>query len=190
MRIGKISRHGTCPVCQFFCKVFGGCRHDQLFFGAGQSYIEDAEFLAHAVPADLFRDLLAPECRCTDSGDSVKIMDADAPVSVEQHGAGCIKTPESKTFRQTGHKAHRKLQPLALVDAHDPDNIRVFVEGIGLSVVDLLAMQSVNISEELKQSRKVGFGKSVRLALQKPEVGASLGPGGQCRTVILIAGLL
>ena len=76
------------------------------------------------------------------------------------------------------------------MNAHDTDYIRVFIKRIRLAVVNFLAVQAVDVAQELEQSRKVCLCKGICLAAQKPQIGGPLRPRGKCRAVILKTGLL
>ena len=190
VRIHEIAGQFSLPVPDLFFKSLYGGGQDQLLLGPGHGDIEDAEFFAHGVAADLFRDLLPTQGRCADPGNRVVVVDAGPPVSVIHHGAPGVMGPEAEALGQACHKADGKLQALALVDAHDADNIRVFVQCICLPVIDLLLFETVYIAQELKESGKIGLCEGIRLAAQKLQVGGPLGARRKGRAIVLIAGLL
>ena len=74
------------------------------------------------------------------------------------------------------------------MDGHDPHDIGVLVECIGLTVIYLLLLHSVYIAEELEQAGKFRFSERICVVLQHAQVCSPLSPRRKRCAEILITG--
>ncbi len=56
-----------------------------------------------------------------------------------------------KLLRRPAHKNHRKFQPLALVNRHNPHRIGILPHNLRFPVIHLIFLQLVNIADKMVQ---------------------------------------
>ena len=79
-------------------------------------------------------------------------------------------------FAHSRRKDNGKFQPLALVDAHDPDRVRLLIQDPGLSVVHIIFLQLLDITDEIKQPFVAGSLKGGRPLHKHLHICSSLSP--------------
>ena len=77
-------------------------------------------------------------------------VDRQSQIHIHQHRS-CAVLPV-KAFRQSRYKAYRKFQPLALVNAHNPHDIRVFVRRARFAVINVIFFQLFHVPDKMKQT--------------------------------------
>ena len=87
---------------------------------------------------------------------------------------------------QTGHKGHRKFQTLALMNAHNPHNIRIFIQGIRLAIIHLIFFQLLHVTHKVKQSKIACLLKVGSLGQKHFHIGFALAAAGKCRDIIQV----
>ena len=72
--------------------------------------------------------------------------------------------------------ADREFKSFALMDTHDPYNIRVFIQSIGLAVVNFPVVYLVDIPDKVKDPAQSHFIERSRLSQKKLKICAPLFP--------------
>ena len=86
----------------------------------------------------------------------------------------------------TCHDADRELKSLTLVDAHDPDDVRVLVEYVGLPVIHFPVVDLIDIAHEIEEPAKAHGIEGGRLGQKELKIRRSLLSAGQRPAVLLV----
>ena len=102
---------------------------------------------------------------------------------------GGIQILQIKPLPQTGKKHHRKFQPLAFMDRHDPHRILFLSQHIDFPEIHLAFLQLFDITDEVKQSPVAGLLIIPRLFLHHADICASLLSGRHGLDILPVTGL-
>ena len=91
---------------------------------------------------------------------------------------------------QGAHKDHRKFQPLALVDTHDPHGIVIFTDQLRGPEIHLVFLEMLDIAHKMKQAFIAGLLIGHRLIHQLFQIRTASRPGRHGSDIIQISGLL
>ena len=92
-------------------------------------------------------------------------------------------------FAGSCDNADREFKTFALVNAHDPDNIGIFIQSIGFAIVDFSVVDLVNVSDEVEEPAKTHGIEGSRLSQKQLKIRAPLLPSGQRPAPLFIARL-
>ena len=160
----------------------GGENH--FLLRSGHCHVQNTEFLRQGIFPKLHCQHGTAQRVVLDAAIHIHIVDPDPQIHIRDQASVLIHPGE--LLVQPGHKGYRKLQPLTLVNAHDPNHIRILVQKLRLTVIHVILLQLLHIVQEMKQPGIAGALKIRRLRKQHLHIGAPLSSKGQCGHIIQV----
>src|SRR5690606_31824465 len=110
----------------------------------------------------------------------------EAEILVQQNRG--VEVLHIEPLAASGDDHDRELQPLALVDTHDPDDIVVLSEYPGAAHITTAAPEPVDKVDEVEQAPVTSLFILPRTFEQHPQVGFPPGSAGKGSDIAVIAG--
>ena len=167
-------------------QVFDHSGHNQFFLRSGHGDVENAQFLRQTVPFQFNRYGILSEVLTLHPSFGIDIIHAHSRIHVRHQRAAALLF--AKALRQSRHKTDRELQPLALVDAHNPHHIRILILHGGLSVIHFIFFQLFHVAQKMIKSEITCLFKIRRLHQKHIHISPPSASLRSCSHMIQIAG--
>ncbi len=173
--------------CRCLFRVFHYPGQNQFFLRPRHGHIENAKLLRQTVPFQFQRNGAFSQVFAFHPPLGIHIVHTDPGIHVHRQNTASLLFAE--TCRQSRHKADGKLQPLALMDAHNPDYIRVLILHGGLAVIHLIFFQLLHIAKKVIEPEITRLLVVCRLHQKHLHIGAPPAPLGSGRHIMRIPGI-
>ena len=162
---------------------------NQFLLRACERDIQNAQFFSEAVALYLVPHGKTPERYKLTPVDSVDIVNPKTQIAVNDHGALRVFAFKRQSSCRPADKTNRELQSFTLMDGHDADDIRVFIQDIRLSVINFSLPHLINITDEIEKSGERRLLEVLRAHDERLQICPALSACRKRRDIVVIPGL-